>query len=147
VDQTAIVDMMIVRAQARLETQLRDAETRAVKALGVLAVDAAAIALLVSVHGDPSRYWPIPAVALGVAGLGLLWAVWPAKVDTGPDTRAFFEAFGGGFELSTKRQMLADLLAAVERNDADVRLRIKAFGLLVTAFLGSLAVALTGPAA
>jgi hypothetical protein len=151
-EQTAIVDMMIVRAQRRLETQLRDAEALAVKALGVLAVDAAAVALIVSVHGDLSRYWPVPTIALGVVGLGLLWAVWPAKVDTGPDTRAFFEAFGGGYELSTKRQMLADLLAGIERNDADARLRVKdrgfklAFALLVLALLGSLAVAVTGPA-
>lgn len=150
-DQTAIADMMIVRAQARIETQLRDAETLGLKALGVLAVDTAAVALMVSVHGDVSRYWPVPTIALGMAGLGLLWTVWPAKLDTGPDTRAFFETFGGGFELETKRQMLADLLSAVERNDADRRLRVKdrvfkvAFAFLVVALLGSLAVALTGP--
>lgn len=150
-DETAIADMMIVRAQGRIDTQLRDAETLAVKALGVLAVDAAAVALMVSVHRDVSRYWPAPTIALGVAGLGLLWAVWPAKLDTGPDTRAFFETFGGGFELETKRQMLSDLLAAVDKNDADRRLRMKdrvfklAFALLVVSLLGALAVALTGP--
>jgi hypothetical protein len=152
IDQSAIVDMLIVRAQGRIDTQLRDAESLAVKALGVLAVNAAAVALMVSVHSDLSRYWPVPTIALGVAGLGLLWGVWPAKLDTGPDTRTFFETFGGGFELQTKRQMLADLLTAVDRNDSDRRLHMKgrgfklAFGLLVISLLGSLAVALTGPA-
>jgi hypothetical protein len=150
-DQTAIVDMMIARAQGRIDTQLHDAETLAIKALGVLAVDAAALALLISVHNDISRYWPVPTAALGLAGLGFLWAVWPARLDTGPDTRAFFETFGGGFELATKRQMLADLLVAVDRNDADPHLRMKdrvfklAFGLLVVSLLGAFAVALTGP--
>ena len=49
VEQTAIVDMMIARAQGRIDTQLHDAEALALKALGVLAVDAAALALLISV--------------------------------------------------------------------------------------------------
>jgi hypothetical protein len=150
-DQTAIVDMMIARAQGRIDTQLQDAETLSTRALGVLAVDAAAVALMVSVHTDVSRYWPVPTIALGLAGAGLLWAVLPTKLDTGPDTRAFFEIFGGGFELETKQQLLADLLAAVDRNDADGRSRRRgrafklAFALLVLSLLGSLAVALTGP--
>ena len=98
-----------------------------------------------------SRFWPVPTAALGIAGLGLLWVVWPVKLDTGPDTRAFFETFGGGFELITKQQLLADLLAAVDRNDADSRLRTRdrvfrwSFVLLVVALFGSFAVALTGP--
>ena len=77
--------------------------------------------------------------------------MWPVRLDTGPDTRAFFETFGGGLELTTKRQMLADLLAAVDRNDVHRQLRLKdrvfklAFALLVVSLLGSLAVALTGP--
>jgi hypothetical protein len=150
-DQAAILDMMIARAQGRIDTQLRDAEARAAKSLGVLAVDAAAVALLIGVHTDLSRFWPVPTGALGIAGLGLLWVVWPAKLDTGPDTRAFFETFGGGFELATKQQMLADLLAAVDRNDTDSRLRRSnqvfrwSFVLLVVALFGSFAVALTGP--
>lgn len=143
--------MLIVRAQGRIDTQLRDAETRAAKSLGVLALDAAAVALLVGVHAYLSRFWPVPTAALGVAGLGFLWVVWPAKLDTGPDTRAFFETFGGGFELATKKQMLADLLAAVDRNDLDHQLRRRdrvfrwSFRLLVVSLLGALAVALTGP--
>jgi hypothetical protein len=151
VEQTAIVDMMIARAQGRIDTQLHDAEALALKALGVLAVDAAALALLISVHNDISRYWPVPTIALGLAGLGFLWAVWPVRLDSGPDTRAFFETFGGGLELTTKRQMLADLLAAVDRNDVHRQLRLKdrvfklTFALLVVSLLGSLAVALTGP--
>jgi hypothetical protein len=151
-DQAAILDMMITRAQGRIDTQLRDAETRAARSLGVLAIDAAAVALLVGVHTDLSRFWPVPTIALGIAGLGLLWVVWPAKLDSGPDTRAFFETFGGGFELTTKQQMLADLLAAVDRNDLDSRLRTRdrifrwSFILLVVSLIGSLAVAMTGPA-
>jgi hypothetical protein len=150
-EQAAILDMLIARAQGRIDTQLRDAETRAAKSLGVLALDAAAVALLVGVHADLSDSWPVPTAALGVAGLGFLWVVWPVKLDTGPDTRAFFEAFGGGFEITTKKQMLADLLAAVDRNDLDDRLRTRnrvfswSFILLVMSLLGSLAVALTGP--
>jgi hypothetical protein len=151
-DQVAILDMMITRAQGRIDTQLRDAEIRAARSLGVLAIDAAAVALLVGVHTDLSRFWPVPTVALGIAGFGFLWVVWPAKLDSGPDTRAFFETFGGGLELTTKRQMLADLLAAVDRNDLDSRLRTRdrifrwSFILLVVSLLGSLAVAMTGPA-
>jgi hypothetical protein len=100
----------------------------------------------------PSKTGPTASDQAAIAGFGFLWVVWPAKLDSGPDTRAFFETFGGGLELTTKRQMLADLLAAVDRNDLDSRLRTRdrifrwSFILLVVSLLGSLAVAMTGPA-
>ena len=88
--------MMITRAQGRIDTQLRDTEIRAARSLGVLAIDAAAVALLVGVHTDLSRFLACSYGRLGIAGFGFLWVVWPAKLDSGPDTRAFFETFGGG---------------------------------------------------
>jgi hypothetical protein len=150
-DQKEIVDMLIGRAAARVQLQLADAESLATKALGVLAVDAGAIALMVSVHEDLYFLWPIPTAALGVVAAGLLWAVYPTKLDSGPDIGDFYDAFGGGFELATKQQMLADMLKTIENNETNRRNTMRnwvykrCFVLLVISLLGAVAVALTGP--
>jgi hypothetical protein len=77
-----------------------------------------------------------------------LAAVWPRTFDVGPDTRRFYEAMGGGTRLAASRQMLSELLAAIDQNDRELagkrRLFKAGFAILVVAFVGSLAAALVG---
>jgi hypothetical protein len=83
-DEQAVLDLLLPRAQARIDGQLHDSDALDSKAFGVLGVAAAAIALLVAAHDDIHRLWWLPAVALGVASLLLLAAVWPRRFDVGP---------------------------------------------------------------
>jgi hypothetical protein len=138
--------LLVPRAQARIDGQLRDTDALAAKALGVLGVDVAAIALMVAVRDDVASLWWMPTAALGVAGVTLLAAVWPQRLDIGPDTRRFYETMGASTRLDATRQMLSELLAAIEENDrrlpGKARLFKAGFALLIVALLGSLAVSL-----
>ena len=71
-DEQAILDVLVVRAQARLDGQLRDADALDSKALGVLGVDAGAIALLVATRDAVGSAWLLPTVLFGLAGILLL---------------------------------------------------------------------------
>jgi hypothetical protein len=89
---SSVIDLAIRQAQARLEMQFRNTDALDVKALGVLAADAAAIGVLVATHSSLNRFWWIPCAGLAVAGLLLLISVRPRELDQGPD---IFERFGG----------------------------------------------------
>ena len=145
-DEQAILDMLVPRAQARIDGQLRDGDALDTKALGVLGVDTAAVALLVAVRDSLNALWWIPTGALGVTGVLLLAAIWPRTFDLGPDPRKFYEAMGASTRVTATRQMLSELLEAVDENDRQLpgksRLFKIGFALLVVALLGSLTVAL-----
>jgi len=145
-DEQAVLDMLVPRAQARIDGQLRDGDALDTKALGVLGVDTAPVALLVAVRDSLNALWWIPTGGLGVTGILLLAAIWPRTFDLGPDPRKFYEEMGGGTRLAATRQMLSELLAAADENDrqlpAKSRLFKIGFALLVVALLGSLTVAL-----
>ena len=147
-DEQAIVDMLIPRAQSRIDAQLRDSDSLDAKALGVLGVTAAGIALMVAVRRSVNEVWWFPTGALGVAGVLLLASIWPRTFDVGPDPRRFYEAMVTSTRLAASRQMLSELLAAVDVNDRHLpgknRLFKAGFGVLVVALLGCLGVALTG---
>jgi hypothetical protein len=101
---------------------------------------------MVAVRTDVHVLWWIPTGALGCAGVLLLAAVWPRTFNIGPDTRRFYETMGASLRLDATRQMLSDLLAAIDENDSQLpsknRLFKVGFGLLVIAPVGSSAVAL-----
>jgi hypothetical protein len=111
-------ELVIQRAQARLDGQPRDNDALDVKALGVVAVDAAIFALLAIVHHDAlNAYWGIPAGAIVLGGLLLIASVFRQSVDAGPNWRNFYEQFGGLAPEPFALQMLSDLLAAIEWNE------------------------------
>jgi len=147
-DEQAILDMLIPRAHARIDAQLRDSDALDSKALGVLGVTAATIALMVAVRDDVHATWWIPTAALGLAGLLFLAAVWPRTFDVGPDPRRFYEAMAARSRLEASRQMLSELLAAIDGNDRrlpDKRRLFKAgFAVLIPALVGCLAAGVTG---
>jgi hypothetical protein len=145
-DEQAVLDMLVPRAQARIDGQLRDGDALDTKALGVLGVDTAAVALLVAVRDSLNPLWWIPAGGLAVTGILLLAAIWPRTFDLGPDPRNFYEEMGASTRLVATRQMLSELLAAVDENDGQLpaksRLFKIGFALLLVALLGALTVAL-----
>src|SRR5436309_14183604 len=90
-DEQAILDMLVPRAQARIDGQLRDGDALDTKTLGVLGLDTAAVALLVAVRGSLNALWWIPAGALGVTGVLLLAAICPSTIVSGSAMLGFIE--------------------------------------------------------
>jgi hypothetical protein len=115
-DEDDVLRLIVERAQAQLASQFRDADALDVKALGVLAIDGVALGVLIAAHDLLNRYWWAPAAALGLAGGFLLLAVWPRRLDEGPNWRIFYEQFGGGTVAEVGRQMLSELLTAIDEN-------------------------------
>jgi hypothetical protein len=146
VDERAVLEMLITTAQTRLDGQLRDNDAFDAKAFGVLGAAAAAIGVLIAVHSDINRFWWIPTLGLGIAGVLLLVVVWPRRFDLGPDPGAFYTDFALVPLLEAYRQMLAELLSAFANNRPIAvqktllgRLAFPIFGL---SLLGSVVVAL-----
>src|SRR3989442_13453404 len=144
-DEQAILDMLVPRAQARIDGQLRDGDALDSKTLGVLGLDTAAVALLVAVRDSLNALWWIPAGVLGVTGILLLAAIWPRTFDLGPDPREFYEVMGTSRRVAATRQMLSEPLKAVDEHGRQLpgknRLLKFGFALLVVALMGSLTVA------
>jgi hypothetical protein len=122
-DAEVVTQMVIAGTLSRLEAQLRDNHARDLKALGVLGADAAALGVLIAVHDALGRLWWVPATGLGVAGFLLLVTVWPRQLDEGPNWHEFYETFGSGTAREVSRQMLAELLAAIDENERRTRTR------------------------
>lgn len=117
-DLQQAAELLIQRAQARLDGQSRDNDALDVKALGVVAVDAAIFALLAVVHHDAlNAFWAIPAGVIVLGGLLLVASVFRQAVDAGPNWRTFYEQFGGLAPEALALQMLSDLLTAIEWNE------------------------------
>jgi hypothetical protein len=149
-DEEVVVQMLVARAQSRLDAQHRDVQALDLKALGLLGADAAAVGVLIAVHSAVNRFWWLDASGFAVAAVLLLVIVWPAPFDVGPSWRAFYEAFGSGAALAVGRQMLAELLEAVASNDRvakarkpDTLIRLSLV-LIVLSLIGAIPVALLG---
>lgn len=149
-DEEVVVHMLVARAQSRLDAQQRDVQGLDLKALGLLGADAAAVGVLIAVHGAVNRSWWLDACAFAVAALPLLVTVWPAPFDVGPSWRAFYETFGSGAARDVAHQMLAELLEAVASNDRvararkpDMLIRVSLV-LIMVSLIGAIPVALLG---
>jgi hypothetical protein len=119
------------------------------KALGVLAVDAGAIALLITVHQDINRLWWLPSVVLAAAGVLLIAAIWPREFVFGPDLLEFHDEMRRGSPLEAAREMLDEFVAASRQNDDRLNMKTTLFwwslGILIVGLLGCLPIALLRP--
>jgi hypothetical protein len=88
-EQFALVELLIPAAHSRLERTFRDSDALDTKALGTLALDAAAVALLISTHNAINHLWWIPTVGLLTAGGLLVATIWPRRFDAGPSFGSF----------------------------------------------------------
>jgi hypothetical protein len=145
-EQQGLLDMLIEHTRALLAVQLQDGDEVTTKALGVLALDASALALLIAVRTDLITYWVLPAIGFGLAGGFLLATVTPRKFDTGPSPRDFYDQFGGESQLVASRHMFVELVNALEKNNDPLGrkndLFRSGFAIFVVALVGAVVVAL-----
>jgi hypothetical protein len=143
----ALTELLLPAAQSRLDGTFRDSDALDTKALGTLALDAAAIAVLVTVHDAVNRLWWIPTISLAAGGGLLIAAMWPRRFDFGPELRQFYESMSGSTRLEASRQMLAEVLKAVEANIKPGKSVLYWIGLalFVVSLLGCIPIALVRP--
>jgi hypothetical protein len=110
--------LLVERAWAEIELQLGDSDALDVKALGMLAAEGAAVALLVASHDDLYRLWSLSAVFFGLAAVCHLVVIWPKKFEIGPDLAASYESLkatpGATFVYP---QLLTELLGSIALNN------------------------------
>jgi hypothetical protein len=150
-DEQARVELLVQHAEDRLQRQLAEGDAIDAKALGTLALSAAAIALLVATHDTINRLWWIPVIGLAVASGFLLWAIRPRRFDVGPDLEWLYNAWEAAkvSAADASRDMLAELLASVENNQGPTRSKEVCLKLgllvLIVSLLGSIPIALIRP--
>jgi hypothetical protein len=116
-EERVLNDVLLPVALSRFDGASGDADSIDTKSLGVLALAAAAIAVLVAVHDGINRHWPIGALSMAAAGVLLVFAIWPRSWDFGPNLEAFYSEMSGAPRVEASRQMLSELLASVDKND------------------------------
>jgi hypothetical protein len=119
-EYAVLVDLTVPEAQQRFYSGSSDWSALDTKALGILAVAAAAIAILVTVHEDVNRFWWIPAVILTVAGGFLIAAIWPRDFYFGPDLLDFHDEMRDLSPLDAARELLYELVDATRKNDENL---------------------------
>ena len=151
VDEQANLDLLVQSAQTRVERQLSDADATDAKALGLLALGAAAIALLVATHDTINRFWWLPVIGFSVASALFLLAARPREFDVGPDLTWLYDRWTAArtSAADAARQMLSECLSSLGNNYAlSVRkglyVRLGLIALVLSA-LGSIPVALIRP--
>jgi hypothetical protein len=145
-DQQAILDMVIAHARPQLASQLRYGDEIATKALGVLALNVSALAVLVTVGEQLNEWWWVAGAGLLLSAVLLLATIWPRAFSVGPEPAEFYAKMAGQSRRVAGRQMLTELIAALERNDAPLRAKDRlfkaGFALLVVSGFGAVGVVL-----
>lgn len=146
-ERAALVDYLIPAALMRLDGTMRDSDAVDTKALGTLAVDAAAIALLVTQRDVLHHLWWLPGCGFILSAAFLIGAIWPRRFDFGPDIDIFYSRLGENTPIEASRQMLAEVLASISFNEGIRKIGLYYAGLavLMVSLVACLPVALVRP--
>ena len=120
-DADDVIRLVVERVQGQINAQLAADDAVDLKALGVLAADAAAVGVLVASHPSLNPFWWVPMAVLAAAGLVLLVVVYPVELETGPRWTEWYATFGGGAFGDVGRQMLVDLTDVLDKNKRIMR--------------------------
>lgn len=110
--------MLISQAQVQLAATLSDAADQDTKALGLLALEAAGVALLVGVHLLLNRFWPALLAGSLVSTILFAATLSTGPLELGPSLDDFYEDVIDRSSLGAAVAMLAALNHAVGANAA-----------------------------
>lgn len=113
-----MLDLLIDQATAELSELNRADDGLDTKAGGVLAAAFVALAALLAGSKGAVPWWGIPAAVIGVGCLPLAWALRPREFSVGTDLRGFYYEMGARPLEDASRQMLSQLLRAIDENRA-----------------------------
>lgn len=137
-EYAVLADLLVPAAQQNFRQGLADWDALDTKALGVVGLDAAAIAVLVAAHEAINRFWWIPTIGLFLAGSLLIACVWPRRADLGPDPREFHSQMEDGPVVEAARELLIESLGGTAANAAVLREKARLFWLALAVFSLSL---------
>jgi hypothetical protein len=142
-------DLVLPEARERFYSVMHDWAALDTKALGVFAVDAAALGVLIAVHHDVNHLWEVPGVLFAVAGGLIIAVIWVRGIALGPDLLDFHNKMRDDAPLGAARQMLSDVVGATEENDETLNGKTTLFwwalALLALALVTCLPIALLRP--
>jgi hypothetical protein len=81
-----------------------------------LAVDVAGAGVLVAVRDSLQPWWWVPLIGLAASAACFASTLWPRLFDSGPNLRQFYEKWGGSTLVDVHRQMVGELLDAIDNN-------------------------------
>jgi hypothetical protein len=113
-----LVDVILPVALSRFSDTFSDWDALDSKAMGILALDAGVIGLLITVHRTLNDLWLVPAAILVAAGILMIAALWPRGTNYGPGLFDFHATMGKeeGEPLGAAREMLRELADADAEN-------------------------------
>lgn len=108
--------MLIDQARAELTATLSEAGNHETKALGLLALNAGGVALLLSVHAVLNRFWPALLAGVGFSAACFAAALWSRAFRLGPSLDEFYADVVDRSPLDAAVAMLDALTAATQTN-------------------------------
>src|SRR5712691_4429695 len=111
-EYAVLADLVVPAAQERFYSGVRDWDALDTKAVGFLAIDAAAIGVLVAVHRVVNDLWWAPAAVCGIAGGLLVASIWPRNFVLGPDLFDLHDGMRDASPLEAAREMVNDVVIA-----------------------------------
>jgi hypothetical protein len=137
-----VTDLLMPAAQARVERAMQDWDVLDTKALGVLAIDAAAIAGLVAVHESIHSLWWIAVLGFLTAGAIFIGSIWPREVEVGVDLVDFHNEMREANPLHAAREFFTDLSSSADDAEKQMRGKVGLFLFGLAVFAASLVICL-----
>jgi len=128
-ERIRVLSLVIERAEARIAFQSQDIDSHDVKVLAFLAVDLAGAGVFVGVRDSLQPWWWVPLIGLAVSATFFASTLWPRQFDSGPNLRQFYEKWGGSTLVDVHRQMMGELLDAIDKNKRILPSKERAFNI------------------
>jgi len=135
-DRIRVFALIIEQAEARIAFQSQDIDSHDTKVIAFLAVDVAVAGVLVAVRDSLQPWWWVPLIGLAASAAFFASTLWPRLFDSGPNLRQFYEKWGGSTPVDIHRQMMGELLDAIDNNRGILPSKERAFniGAVILAF-------------
>ena len=113
-EQERITAALIGEARAQVAAALSNADSHDTKALALLAVDLAGVALLVGSRSSLDRFWWVSLIPALVSSIGFIWTLAPREFDIGPNIEKLYENTIDGSALEANVALLDSLNEALD---------------------------------
>ena len=111
-EYAVLTELLVPAAHGRYDQAMQAWNAAETKALGFLAIAAAIVAGLASVHDSLGNLWWLPASGCAVAGALFVGSLWPRIFPKGPDLLELHDAMRAASLLESARTMFGFVMRA-----------------------------------